>query len=68
MVNLLISEVRKGARVFAVVGGSHVIMQERALRAAFRSQSSEGEASLRRVSPLPGSRKSTGEGRFVDPD
>jgi hypothetical protein len=34
MVKLLISELTKGARVFAVVGGSHVIMQERALRAA----------------------------------
>lgn len=31
MVDLLITEVRKGARVFAVVGGSHVIMQERVL-------------------------------------
>ncbi|MCY2953620.1 MAG: hypothetical protein NTU53_16820 [Planctomycetota bacterium] len=41
MVGLLTGEVRKGARVFAVVGGSHVIMQERALRAAFRTPSNE---------------------------
>jgi hypothetical protein len=34
MVKLLISEVKQGHRVFAVVGGSHVTMQERALRAA----------------------------------
>jgi len=34
MVKLLIREVERGNRVFAVVGGSHVIMQERALRAA----------------------------------
>jgi hypothetical protein len=37
MVNLLVGEVRKGERVFAVVGGSHVIMQERALRRALAS-------------------------------
>jgi len=37
MVKLLISEVKRGHRVFAVVGGSHVIMQERALRAALAS-------------------------------
>ncbi len=33
MVKLLIDEVKKGERVFAVVGGSHVVMQERALKA-----------------------------------
>jgi len=33
MVKLLIDEVRQGKRVFAVVGGSHVVMQERALKA-----------------------------------
>ncbi len=37
MVKLLISEVKRGQRVFAVVGGSHVIMQERALRVALAS-------------------------------
>jgi hypothetical protein len=34
MVKLLIDKVKKGERVFAVVGGSHVVMQERALKAA----------------------------------
>ena len=34
MVKLLIDEAKQGKRVFAVVGGSHVVMQERALRAA----------------------------------
>jgi hypothetical protein len=34
MVKLLIDQVKQGKRVFAVVGGSHVIMQERALKAA----------------------------------
>jgi len=34
MVNLLRGELTKGARIFAVVGGSHVIMQEQAFRAA----------------------------------
>ena len=38
MVNLLVSEVKLGKRVFAVVGGSHVVMQERALRAALESR------------------------------
>jgi hypothetical protein len=33
MVNLLIEEVKQGKRVFAVVGGSHVVMQEPVLRA-----------------------------------
>ena len=33
MVKLLIDEVKPGKRVFAVVGGSHVVMQERALKA-----------------------------------
>jgi len=33
MVKLLIDEVKQGKRVFAVVGGSHVVMQERALKA-----------------------------------
>lgn len=33
MVMLLIDKVRQGERVFAVVGGSHVVMQEPALRA-----------------------------------
>lgn len=37
MAKLLISEVKQGNRVFAVVGGSHVIMQEHALRAALAS-------------------------------
>jgi hypothetical protein len=32
MVELLTREVKRGARVFAVVGGSHVVMQEPALR------------------------------------
>jgi hypothetical protein len=33
MVKLLLDEVKQGKRVFAVVGGSHVVMQERALKA-----------------------------------
>lgn len=33
MVRLLIDEVKQGKRVFAVVGGSHVVMQERVLKA-----------------------------------
>ncbi len=33
MVKLLIDEVKQGKRVFAVVGGSHVVMQERAIKA-----------------------------------
>ncbi len=33
MVKLLVDEVRQGKRVFAVVGGSHVVMQERELKA-----------------------------------
>ncbi len=37
MVKLLIDEVKQGKRVFAVVGGSHVVMQERVLRAALKS-------------------------------
>ena len=36
MVDLLNREVSKGARVFAVVGGSHVVMQEPALRDLLR--------------------------------
>jgi len=36
MVDLLAREVERGARVFAVVGGSHVVMQEPALRARIR--------------------------------
>jgi hypothetical protein len=38
MVNLLVDEVKQGKRVFAVVGGSHVVMQERALRAILKSK------------------------------
>jgi hypothetical protein len=38
MVNLLVNEVKQGRRVFAVVGGSHVVMQERALRAMLESK------------------------------
>ncbi|MBA4185408.1 MAG: hypothetical protein H0X49_15560 [Acidobacteria bacterium] len=34
MVKLLIDEVKQGERVFAVVGGSHVVMQEPVLKAA----------------------------------
>ncbi len=34
MVKLLIDKVKQGERVFAVVGGSHVVMQERVLKAA----------------------------------
>lgn len=33
MVKLLVDEVKQGKRVFAVIGGSHVVMQERALKA-----------------------------------
>ena len=36
MVGLLIKEVRRGKRVFAVVGGSHVVRQEPALRSILR--------------------------------
>ena len=36
MVDLLTRNVKRGARVFAVVGGSHVVMQEAALRARIR--------------------------------
>ena len=38
MVNLLVNELKQGKRVFAVVGGSHVVMQERALRAILESK------------------------------
>jgi hypothetical protein len=34
MVKLLIDKVKQGERVFAVVGGTHVVMQERVLKAA----------------------------------
>ncbi len=34
MVKLLIDKVKQGERVFAVVGGSHVVMQERVLKAS----------------------------------
>ena len=36
MVDLLVREVRQGARVFAVVGGSHVVMQEPGLQGRIR--------------------------------
>jgi hypothetical protein len=36
MVQLLVGRVRQGRRVFAVVGETHVVMQEAALRAALR--------------------------------
>ena len=36
MVDLLVGEVLQGKKVFAVVGGSHVVMQEPALRSALR--------------------------------
>jgi hypothetical protein len=36
MIQLLAGEVRRGQRVFAVVGFSHVVMQEPALRALLR--------------------------------
>ena len=35
MLTLLVTSVRKGERVFAVVGASHVVMQEPVLRRAF---------------------------------
>ncbi len=38
MVKLLIDAVKQGQRVFAVVGVSHVVMQERVLKAAFESR------------------------------
>ena len=38
MVKLLIDEVKQGKRVFAVVGGSHVVMQERALKAILSAE------------------------------
>lgn len=37
MVDLLVGAVRRGERVFAVVGGSHVVMQEAALRSRLPS-------------------------------
>ncbi|MDQ3918283.1 MAG: TraB/GumN family protein [Acidobacteriota bacterium] len=37
MLSLLAEEVSKGKRVFAVVGASHVVMQERALRAEIKA-------------------------------
>jgi hypothetical protein len=37
MVPLLVEAARRGARVFVVVGGSHVVMQEQTLRAALAS-------------------------------
>lgn len=37
MVKLLIDEVKQGERVFAVVGGSHVVMQEQALKVLSRA-------------------------------
>jgi hypothetical protein len=52
MVNLLITELRKGARVFAVVGGSHVIMQEPVLRAAAKALArASGRPPFRKCSP-----------------
>ncbi len=36
MVKLITEELKQGKRVFAVVGASHVVMQERALRAALK--------------------------------
>jgi len=36
IVRLLVQHVQEGRRVFAVVGGSHVVMQEQALRARLR--------------------------------
>ncbi len=49
MVDLLTRKVTRGARVFAVVGGSHVVMQEPALRGRIRSPVSHtrGEAKIR---------------------
>jgi hypothetical protein len=38
MVTLLTEQLAKGKRVFATVGASHVVMQERALRAAIRAE------------------------------
>jgi hypothetical protein len=38
IVRLLVQHVADGRRVFAVVGGSHVIMQEAALRARLSSR------------------------------
>jgi hypothetical protein len=38
MVKLLVDEVKQGKKVFAVVGFSHVVMQESVLRAALRSK------------------------------
>jgi len=38
MVELIVNEVKKGERVFAVIGFSHVVMQEPALRKALRQK------------------------------
>ena len=43
MIKLLIREIRKGERVFAVTGCSHVIMQEPVLRSALKEISVAGE-------------------------
>ena len=39
VVDRLLAHVREGRRVFAVMGGSHVVMQEKALRSGLRWQS-----------------------------
>lgn len=38
MLMLLTEQVAQGKRVFATVGASHVVMQERALRAAIKAK------------------------------
>ena len=49
MVKLLADEVKKGGRVFAVVGASHVVMQERALKKALEQTSATADASTKRA-------------------
>ena len=43
MIKLLVREIKKGERVFAVAGRSHVVMQEPVLRSALRKISLKGE-------------------------
>ncbi len=43
MIKLLIREIRKGERVFAVAGCSHVVMQEPVLRSTLKKNSIIGE-------------------------
>jgi hypothetical protein len=58
MLTLLTEQLAQGKRVFAVVGASHVVMQERALRAAIRAKKSRQSLTLspRRTTRWTGAR------------